>query len=995
MPVEFLTMEQESRYGRFIGDPTPEQLARYFWLDDQDRAIIGQHRGNHNKLGFGLQLVTVRFLGTFMTNPTDVPKNALLYVAQQIDVAPDISLDYYRTSRIHKEHTAEIRRIYGYRDFSDHPGHLRLIRWLYARAWLTAERPLVLFDLATARCVEQKILLPGATVLERLIAQVRSRAAARLWNRLARIPNAEQCQALENLLHANTKNRKTGLDLLRQPPTNVSAPGLFKALNRLEELQALGAPHWNMVGIPEGRLRVLVRYAAAARAQAIARMSSDRRIATLVAFAKVFAMSAQDDALDLMERLLKDLHARTDRQNQKSRLRTLRDLDGAARQLREVCSILLDDATEDNTLRTALFSKVSKNALITAIQTIDNLTRPADQTVSFEELFRYYSAIRRFLPKFLRTIHFEATSAGQEALAAWEFLRDHDGSSKKHWIGMPPSSMTASWQKVVFNENNSRIQPRAYTFWVLEQMIEALRRHDIYVTGSKRYGDPRAQLLQGTAWTSSRSQILRTLDWSSNAEESLLSLAKDLDSCYRRTVDRWEANPAVHLETFAGRERIVLAPLDRLEEPHSLLELRKQVQNLLPRTDLPELLLEVNRWTGFADVFTHVSEEGSRIKDLAVSVCAVLVSQACNIGLEPVVQTGIPALERDRLTWVEQNYFRADTITQANACLVASHAQLDLTKVWGGGEVASADGLRFVTPVRTIHAGPNPKYFGAGKGVTYYNFSSDQFSGLHALVIPGTIRDSLYLLELLLEQQTVLQPQEIMTDTAGYSDIIFGLFGLLGYQFSPRLANIGRSWFWRFDREVDYGVLNELSRHRIRQDVIIRYWDDMLRVAGSLKIGTVNATQLIQTLQCGGKPTMLGRAIGEFGRIYKTRYLLNYLDDGDYRRRILTQLNRGESRHSLARDVFYGKRGELYQRYREGQEDQLGALGLVVNAIILWNTRYTELALNTLRESGKLVDESDVQRLSPLGDGHINIMGRYSFTLPEEVAQGHFRPLKK
>ena len=127
------------------------------------------------------------------------------------------------------------------------------------------------------------------------------------------------------------------------------------------------------------------------------------------------------------------------------------------------------------------------------------------------------------------------------------------------------------------------------------------------------------------------------------------------------------------------------------------------------------------------------------------------------------------------------------------------------------------------------------------------------------------------------------------------------------------------------DSVADYGILNKLAKNKIRQDVIGRYWEDMLRVAGSLKLETINPTHLIQMLQRGGKPTMLGRAIGEFDRICKTQYFLTYFDDPDYRHRILTQLNRGESRHSLARAIFYGKRGELHQSYREGQEDQLCA----------------------------------------------------------------------
>ncbi|WP_233096220.1 transposase [Alicyclobacillus sp. SO9] len=186
-----------------------------------------------------------------------------------------------------------------------------------------------------------------------------------------------------------------------------------------------------------------------------------------------------------------------------------------------------------------------------------------------------------------------------------------------------------------------------------------------------------------------------------------------------------------------------------------------------------------------------------------------------------------------------------------------------------------------------------------------------------------------------------------------------------------------------------------MARHRLHPERIVQNWNDMLRVAGSLKLGTVTASRLIRTLQRDGRPTTLGKAIGEYGRIYKTIYLLNYLNDPGYRRRILTQLNRGESRHSLARAVCYGKRGELHQRYKEGQEDQLGALGFVVNAIVLWNTRYMSAALQNLRVQGQMMDLTDIKRLSPVGHDHINMVGRYSFTLPEEIAHGDLRPLNR
>jgi len=260
--------------------------------------------------------------------------------------------------------------------------------------------------------------------------------------------------------------------------------------------------------------------------------------------------------------------------------------------------------------------------------------------------------------------------------------------------------------------------------------------------------------------------------------------------------------------------------------------------------------------------------------------------------------------------------------------------------------------------------------------------------------VPGTLRDSLTLLSVLLEQETALKPTEVMTDTGAYTDVMFGIFHLLGFQFSPRLADIGGTRFWCVDPKADYGALDGLARHRAKMPLVVQNWDDLLRLAGSLKLGTVQAAGLIRTLQTNDRPTRLARALEEWGRVVKSLYLLSYIDDEAYRRRILVQLKRGEGRHQLARAVFHGKRGELRQRYREGQEDQLGALGLVVNVIVLWNTIYMDAALNQLRAEGFDVRDEDVARLSPLGFEHINMLGRYAFTLPDAVARGELRPLR-
>ncbi len=149
--------------------------------------------------------------------------------------------------------------------------------------------------------------------------------------------------------------------------------------------------------------------------------------------------------------------------------------------------------------------------------------------------------------------------------------------------------------------------------------------------------------------------------------------------------------------------------------------------------------------------------------------------------------------------------------------------------------------------------------------------------------------------------------------------------------------------WWRHktvSRWPAYGEVNALAKQRVNLDHITPHWDDVLRLIGSLKLGLVPAMGIMRTLQVDDRPTRLAQAIAEIGRIDKTIHTLNFIDDEARRRGTLLQLNLGEGRHSLARDVFHGKRGELFQRYREGQEDQLNALGLVINMIVLWNTLY-------------------------------------------------------
>lgn len=195
-------------------------------------------------------------------------------------------------------------------------------------------------------------------------------------------------------------------------------------------------------------------------------------------------------------------------------------------------------------------------------------------------------------------------------------------------------------------------------------------------------------------------------------------------------------------------------------------------------------------------------------------------------------------------------------------------------------------------------------------------------------------------------------------------------------------------------RPADYGLLNSLARHRVSPRPIIRHWEDMLRLAGSLTLGVLHAGSVMRTCQVGERPPKLAQAVAALGRLDKTLPILSSIDEAAVRRRVLLQLNRHEERHKLARTVFHGRRGELRQRYRAGPADQLGTLGLVVNMIVLWHTSSMDAARQQLNAEGYPVRAADVARLTPLRWGHIHMLGRSAFVLPEAIARGALRPLR-
>ncbi len=470
----------------------------------------------------------------------------------------------------------------------------------------------------------------------------------------------------------------------------------------------------NLSTLPAVRLKNLARYAGMTSVFNIAEDVTAEKDGGSGCLCPCMETLALDDALDVLDAMLAVIIRDARKIGQKKRLRSLKDLDKSALALASACSYLLKEETPDESIRAEVFSYIPRQKLAEIITLVREIARPSDDNFH-EEMVEQYGRVRRFLPHLLNTVKFSSAPAGVTTLNACDYLSREFSSRRQFFDDAPTEIISRSWKRLVINKEK-HITRRGYTLCFLSKLQDSLRRRDVYVTGSNRWGDPRARLLQGADWQANRIKVYRSLGHPTDPQEAIKSLGHQLDSRYRQVAARLCENEAVELDVSGPKPRLTISPLASLDEPDSLKRLSKMISDLLPPVDLTELLLEINAHTGFADEFFHASEASARVDDLPVSISAVLMAEACNIGLEPLIRSNVPALTRHRLNWTKANYLRAETITSANARLVDFQATLPLAQIWGGGEVASADGMRFVTPVRTINAGPNRKYFGNNRG---------------------------------------------------------------------------------------------------------------------------------------------------------------------------------------------------------------------------------------------------------------------------------------
>jgi TnpA family transposase len=469
---------------------------------------------------------------------------------------------------------------------------------------------------------------------------------------------------------------------------------------------------------------------------------------------------------------------------------------------------------------------------------------------------------------------------------------------------------------------------------------------------------------------------------SPKAEHALAALRAEFDEAAEELLAGMSKN---RFATIEG-DRLVLRRRDALEVSKSVRDLRRAVETHMPEIGIEDVLIEVDKQCQFTREFTPLGTYEARVDNFYPALLASLLAQGTNMGIAQMAQAArIPA---KTLHHVSQWFLRDDTLRAANRALVNYHHELPLSAAWGDGTFSSSDAQRVAIGRGSILASFYPRYFGYyERAVGIYTHVSDQHSVFASRVISCAPREAPYVLDGLLENDTMLAPRSHTTDTHGATEQVFALCYLLGITFMPRLADLADVQLYRLDRSRSYDALDPLLRS-VDTNIILEQWDHIVRIAASIRDRSSPAHVVVDRLAANASDRP-AKALTMLGRIVRTTFIMRYLHDAKIRDRVQLQLNRGEGRHALSKRLFFGNDGV----FRTGVVDELmnkvSALSVLSNAVLVWNTtRMAEIIAAVETASGHSVPIQDLARVSPLLSARLLVSGRYNFdsaTPPESA----------
>ena len=827
----------------YRGKITEDEIVRDWTLSPPDKMLIGKINSAY-RLWVSIQICSLRLFGQFFSHPNDLESRIIAYICKQLNLSMTGTVESPQRDATRTEYKKLIFEHLQFVKFEDATIIFR--DWLKSKiseGYILTEQ---LLPDAERFLIKNKIFVPTQYRLTREINSICYEVQEETYNLVYSKAPTAIIKVVEGTLEIIDGKTVSWFQVFKEYPGSATIKLLLEYLQRYSALSKIDLSKIDLSDISPQFASHLYKLAKYYDARDLKRFRPAKRYTLMLAFLSEAKKSMTDYILQMHDQYISNIcreckHIHEDEMRQ---FKTKNEK--AIDQLEKLTDYLLEQDEASMIDLKMLYEKTIKK---------EDLKLARDDMRQFKVVSRYgyasllqnrYNSMRKYFLEFIK-LPIISEAGSQDLMVAIELIRKLD----QHQIKVLPSDAPTKFidyniSHALYNQDGS-VKRNLWEIGVSIAIKEGFRSGNLYIADSNKHVSFWDLIYKEKAWEKERESAYIQLRLEQDSRQAISKLIERFHSTAKEASKKFGQDGFAEIKN--GKLR--LKKKDAIETPSDVARLQALISSYLPKIKIEQLLIEVDQMTGFSHHFSPIHGQKSHPEKFYKTLIATILSQATNIGIT-TMQDCTTDITIDMMRHVANTHIREETIQAANAALVDQHNRLSLSHAYGEGKFSSSDSQRFAVAASSLISSYYPRYFGYyEQAVGVYTHTSDQGAVYNTNVISCAVRESLYVIDGFLNNNTILSIKEHTTDTGGYTEHIFAFCFLLGIDYMPRLKDLKAQQLYRVDKKTSYGDIDVLFSKNIDIELIIEQWDQIVRIIASLKNKLAPASEIIRRLSKG------------------------------------------------------------------------------------------------------------------------------------------------